>query len=355
MNDTDAKKSRWRTWALRTGAILGAGAALFATALVWTTDGLAAFGKAPGGERLDRMKKSERYEDDHFVNVEPTSTMSIFDSGPVIREYMFGDQERVPERALPVEDPTEVLAEPPESGLRITWMGHSSLLIEIDGARILTDPVWGLRASPTTVAGPVRFHDPPLPLEELGRIDAVVISHDHYDHLDLPSIKRLIAMGVPRFFVPLGIGSHLEYWGVDPERIIELEWWQERTLEEHGVRLVSTPARHFSGRNPFAQNNTLWTSWTLIGPDHRVYFSGDTGPTKHFEEIGEKFGPFDVTMLEVGAYNVAWGLIHLGPENALDAHEKLGGELMLPVHWGTFELALHGSSEPARDLERMAK
>jgi L-ascorbate metabolism protein UlaG (beta-lactamase superfamily) len=169
----------------------------------------------------------------------------------------------------------------------------------------------------------------------------------------MPSIKKLVEQDV-HFYMPLGIGAHMERWGVPEERIHEFDWWEKTTLEAHGVELVSTPSRHFSGRAGIDANRTLWTSWTILGPKHRVYFSGDSGYSPHFKEIGDKYGPFDLTMVEVGAYHEAWGDIHLGPHHAMQAHLDLGGKKMLPVHWGTFDLALHSWTHPARVLAEEA-
>jgi L-ascorbate metabolism protein UlaG (beta-lactamase superfamily) len=221
------------------------------------------------------------------------------------------------------------------------------MLVEIDSYVVLTDPIWSERDSPISWIGPKRFFPPPLPISELPELDAVVISHDHYDHLDEPTVRELNERAVT-FYVPLGVGAHLEHWKVPADRIVELGWWEEARVGE--LALVATPTRHFSGRSPGKRDTTLWASWTIIGPEHRVFFSGDTGMFSGFAEIGERYGPFDVTMIESGAYNALWADSHLGPEQALQAHEMLRGELMIPIHWGTFELALHSWIEPAERL-----
>jgi L-ascorbate metabolism protein UlaG (beta-lactamase superfamily) len=236
---------------------------------------------------------------------------------------------------------------PPPSGLRVTWLGHSTTLIEIEGRRFLTDPVFGKRASPSTLAGPARFFAPPLPLERLPEVDAVLISHDHYDHLDYRTLLAL-AKTRARFVVPLGVGAHLERWGVIRDRIDELDWWERVRIA--GVELVAAPTRHFSGRGVADRNSTLWTSWALLGSERRVYFGGDSGPGKGFAEIGERLGPFDLTMLEIGASDPMWPLIHLGPAAALEAHQALRGRVLLPIHWATFNLALHAWFEPGEEL-----
>lgn len=299
--------------------------------------------------RLDRMRQSPQYAGGTFRNTLPRHDR-IENGGffEMLGKWVGGDQTRVPREPIPVaERQSAELETPPASGLRITWMGHSSMLIDIDGFRVLTDPVWSERASPVSFAGPKRFWAAPIPVGALPRLDAVVLSHDHYDHLDESTIRALSARPTI-FLTPLGVGAHLERWGVASERIVELDWWQQSSVG--GLRLVATPARHFSGRGLNDRNETLWSSWAIIGPRHRVFFSGDTGMTPEFAEIGTRLGPFDATMIESGAYNALWTDVHLGPEQAVLVHELVGGKLMLPIHWGTFNLALHSWTEPAERL-----
>ena len=316
------------------------------TALGFAATRAASFGAASRGERLARLEASPAWGGKGFVNTLPTSTVRLGDTWAMLKAYATNTAEVEPSVELPVATPVDLV---PLGGdrLRITWMGHSSMLVEIDGRLILTDPVWGPRASPFSFSGPARFHEPPLPLDQLPKLDAVVLSHDHYDHLDHPSIVALAATDVP-FIAPLGLGAHLEAWGVPAERITELDWWQEADVA--GLRVVSTPARHFSGRGVMDRNKTLWSSWALIGAHHRVWFSGDTGPAAFFDEIGARLGPFDATMIEVGAWDALWGEIHLGPEAAVGVHQQVRGEVMIPVHWGTFNLALHAWDQPIVDL-----
>jgi L-ascorbate metabolism protein UlaG (beta-lactamase superfamily) len=217
---------------------------------------------------------------------------------------------------------------------------------------VLTDPMWSERASPSTLVGPKRFHPPPVAIEALPHLDAVVISHEHYDHLDEMTVRALAARGVP-FHVPLGIGAHLAAWGVPAAQIVEHDWWQDATLPG-GVRLVSTPSRHFNGRGLPWRTGALWTSWSIVGPRHRVFFSGDTGPTESLREIARREGPFDVALIEIGQYNTAWGDIHLGPAGALDAFARSGAKVLIPIHWGTFVLAYHAWSEPPETLVTLA-
>jgi L-ascorbate metabolism protein UlaG (beta-lactamase superfamily) len=235
------------------------------------------------------------------------------------------------------------------TGLRATWLGHSTVLIEIDGRRVLTDPVWGSRASPSRLLGPKRFQPVPIALRSLPPIDVIIVSHDHYDHLDFPTIRELIKLDVP-FVTSLGVGAHLEYWGVPPERIIELDWWETYTLPNAELSVTAGPSQHFSGRGLHDRNATLWSSMTIRSPRHAVFFSGDTGLTTEYATIHERLGPFDLVMLEVGGLHPSWGDIHLGPENALEALTLLGRSVFLPIHWGTFALALHDWDQPAEVL-----
>lgn len=306
--------------------------------------GWTAMGAEASGARLARMQQSDRWQDNHFVDVLPRVEPAFVDG--MTAWFTASSPYSVP--AAPpayLQRAGSDFDAPPAEGLRITWLGHSTLLLEVDGAVILVDPVWGERASPFNWLGPERFLPPPLPFDELPRIDAIVISHDHYDHLDFPTVRRFVDRDVP-FIVPLGVGAHLEHWGIPATRIIELEWWQEHAVGD--LRLVATPARHFSGRSMFMRDRdcTLWAGWAVLGPSHKLYYSGDTAMFPGFRDIGERLGPFDVTMIESGAYNAMWADVHLGPEQAVKAHTMVGGDTMIPVHWGLFDLALHSWTEP---------
>jgi L-ascorbate metabolism protein UlaG (beta-lactamase superfamily) len=344
------KKSRWMKRISVSTFVL---VVVASVALFGTTSGCATFGALPEGARQERIEKNPNFVDGEFLNAEPTQMM-IEGSASAMKDFAFGNKEmRAPICTLPLDsEGGKKWATPPESGLRITWLGHSTTLIELDGVRILTDPTWSERASPTSLGGPKRFHPPPVPFEALPPIDAVLISHDHYDHMDMTTIQALAVSGV-KFYVGLGNGAHLDRWGVKPEQIVEVEWGQAFPLP-HGVVVNSTPARHFSGRGLISRNRSLWTSWALVGPKHRVFFSGDTGLTDAFKEVGEKFGPFDVSMLEIGQWHPSWGQIHLGPEGAIAAHKMLGAKRLFPIHWSTFELGLHSWLEPAETLTTSA-
>lgn len=314
----------------------------------------ASFGSRASGERLERMKASPRYGGGTFHNA--AKVMPVLKPGSglsTVRDYFFGGQRRVPPAPLPATSPLEAWTRAPETGLRATWLGHSTVLVEIDGVRVLTDPVWGERASPYSFAGPKRFQPVPIGLAQLPHVDAVVISHDHYDHLDYPTVLALAATDVP-FYTSLGVGAHLEAWGVPAARIHELDWWDSANLPGTELTITFAPSQHFSGRGPAGRNLTLWSSIVLRTAKHGVFFSGDTGLTPEYAEIRTRLGPFDLVMLEVGAFHPAWGDIHLGPHNALLALEALGGGAFLPVHWGTFNLAIHAWDEPAETLVREA-
>lgn len=267
----------------------------------------------------------------------------------------------MPPAPLPIRPLTRAdVAAPPASGLRATWLGHATALLDVDGARVLVDPVWGERASPSALVGPKRFHPPPLALADLAPLDAVVVSHDHYDHLDMAAVRALAAnpaQARARFFVPLGVGAHLERWGVAPGRVTELDWGESARVG--ALTLTATPARHFSGRGVGDAvgrgNPTLWASWVIAGPAHRVFFSGDTGPFDGLADVGARHGPFDLTLIKVGAYGPTWPDIHLTPEQAVAAHGLLGGRVLLPIHWGTFNLAFHAWDEPAERVLSAAR
>jgi L-ascorbate metabolism protein UlaG (beta-lactamase superfamily) len=321
---------------------------------------LKSLGSRAAGERLERMRASPGWvarEDGSgaFRNRtaiapglrDPQAKM------PTLSEFMCGGERRHPTAPLPMLDPRAAWLRKPDTGLRATWLGHSTVLVEIGGRRVLTDPVWGRRASPSQLAGPKRFQPAPVALSNMPPVDAVLISHDHYDHLCHPTVKALARTTVP-FITSLGVGAHLQGWGIAPERIVELDWWESHRLPGSEVEITAAPSQHFSGRGLKDRNATLWSSLVIRSPRHRVFFSGDTGLTEQYTQIGKRLGPFDLTLLEVGAFHPAWGDIHLGPHNALEALRLLGGGAFMPVHWGTFSLAMHAWDEPAETLFDLA-
>jgi L-ascorbate metabolism protein UlaG (beta-lactamase superfamily) len=306
------------------------------------------------GLRLERAQSSRQFREGTFHNTSGLGTGLKGNPLSTFGEFFFGGRERVPRAPLPVESPLAAWATPvSSSGLRVTWLGHSTLLLELDGVRVLTDPVFGERASPVSFAGAKRFHPTPASIAELPKLDAILLSHDHYDHLCAASMRELAKRGVP-IVTSLGVGARLEALGFAPERITELDWWETHTLPGGDLAFTATPSQHFSGRSLTDRNRTLWSSWVVTTANRRLFFSGDTGLTQEFALVRERFGPLDLTLLEIGAWHPAWGDIHLGPAGALAAFELLGGGTLLPVHWGTFDLALHAWDEPAETLLTLA-
>jgi L-ascorbate metabolism protein UlaG (beta-lactamase superfamily) len=300
------------------------------------------------------MHASPRFDGRVFRNTNNASSgLKPGTAVPTMKEYLCGGDRRVPGAPLPLADPRALWRAAPETGLRATWLGHSSLLFEIDGARLLVDPVWATRASPIPFAGPKRFHAPPVPLSALPPLDAVLISHDHYDHLDRAAIKSLSRRNV-RFVTSLGVGEHLEDWGVPPDLITELDWWESVELSPSGVVITAAPSQHFSGRTLVDRNATAWSSFHLRGRKHSVFHGADTGLTRDYLEVRDRLGPFDLVLLEIGAYHAAWGDIHLGPDHAIEARAMLGSGAFLPIHWGTFNLAMHEWDAPIERVVELA-
>ena len=335
----------WLLWASLIVIALSAFAAIFIYS--WP-----AFGAEPRGQRLTRVHSSPHWSGGRFVNEQPMWTNTR--SGLLrLLESTHGD---VPNHPIPVVmDGGKTLRIPPTSGLRVTWFGHSSMLVEIDGVTVLTDPLWSGRASPLSWVGPERWYPPPLALRELPQIDVVMVSHDHYDHLDWSTIAALAATAnsAIRFVVPLGVGAHLERWGVPAARIVELDWWQSARVGS--LEIIATPARHASGRISGQSDSTLWAGYALLGARHRAWYSGDTGFHSALAEIGRRFGPFDVTLIEAGQYDADWPDWHLGPEQAVEANRLVRGKRMIPVHWGLLNLAHHSWTEPVERVLAAAK
>ena len=314
-------------------------------------------GGKPTGKRLERMQSAPNFKDGIFHNtVETKMEMSWSTIKESLGHYLFADKtKKNPREPIQVKEFSKAAFEQVSNdSIAFVWFGHSTVLLKIHGINLLIDPVIvGKRASMFYFMGPERFdYSHHITIEELPKIDAVILSHDHYDHLDYPTIKALNDK-VDRFYVPLGVGAHLEEWGVQPDQITELNWWDE--VEFQGMKLALTPTRHFSGRGFGDRFKTLWGSWVIIGPNKRLYFSGDSGYFPGFKEIGEKYGPFDLTFMECGAYNEGWSEIHMFPEETAQAHLDVKGKLLMPIHWGKFDLALHPWKEPVNRLAEKAK
>ena len=313
------------------------------------------FGGRLSGERLTRAQANPHFHDGVFANPLPPAGYTFADTRELLQGQLFGKEVREPPAPIPVVkvDPLALSAPPSANGLRTFWIGHATVYVEIDGIRLLVDPIFSEYASPFNI-GPKRLHPTPITIDELPPIDAVLITHDHYDHLDMASVQQLARKGA-MLFVPLGIGAHLEVWGIPKAQIHEFEWWQSQPLR--GVSIVSTPSRHYSGRRLADQNATLWTSWSVIGPHHRVYFSGDTGYSDHFRTIGDRLGPFDLAFIKIGAYGPTqpWIDIHMSAEDAVRASLDVRARRMFPVHWGTFNLAFHDWDEPIKRASAAAK
>ena len=258
----------------------------------------------------------------------------------------------LPTKTIPVQPLTasQLNALPAEQEV-VVRLGHSSIYLQIAGQKWLIDPVFSERASPFSLLGPKRFHETPITLDELTNIDGVLISHDHYDHLDKKTVKAL-ASKVKHFVVPLGVDKHLQDWGVETQKITAIDWWQSINIT--GLQITATPTQHFSGRGLMDKNQTLWASYVLKSSTSSLYFSGDSGYFDGFKEIGERLGPFDLTMIETGAYDKDWPTIHMTPEQSLQAHIDLGGNTMLPIHNGTFDLAFHSWYEPLQRISTLA-
>ena len=295
----------------------------------------------------DKRAKSPRFAGGTFKGTKIMNGNAVTAYLSTTWKFLFQDNHRVPETPLPAQ-PVDLshFQTREREALNATWLGHSSLMINMDGCRILIDPVFEKRIS---IFGPTRFNgEVPVDAEKIGPVDAVVISHNHYDHLNKTTIKGLKDK-VGRFIVPLGVDEKLKAWGVPGARIVTLDWWEDYRLDDD-LLFTATPAQHFSGRGLTDRNKTLWASWVISGPVHRIFFSGDSGYFPGFKRIGEKYGPFDMTFMECGAYNPAWHAVHMMPEETVQAHRDLGGDLLHPIHWGTFNLSLHPWFEPMERL-----
>jgi L-ascorbate metabolism protein UlaG (beta-lactamase superfamily) len=299
------------------------------------------FGQIPQGSELEKIQASPHYVDGQFINLIETSLGSFSDILGVLPDFLSAEHLE-PVDTIPVKYPGNTI-KLVDSLCYITWYGHSAFLIEMEGLRILIDPMLTEMPAPIPF-GSSRFpNKKPIPIESLKGIDFVILSHDHYDHLDY---KTIIALKdeVDHYYTALGVGSHLKHWGIPSSNITELDWWQEASAS--GIQLVACPARHFSGRGITDRNKTQWASWIIKGTSYNLYFSGDGGYGPHFREIGEEYGPFDLAMLECGQYNEAWSDIHMFPEESIQAGIDVKARLMMPIHWGAFAIAIHTWKDP---------
>lgn len=298
-----------------------------------------------------RYAASPQRREGRFRNHKPRPAMGFLKTLRIFWDFTFHKpKDTVPPGPTPVVPLTkaDLEAAPDRSLFRL---GHSTLLLKLRGGFWITDPVFAERASPVQWAGPKRFHAPPIALEDLPPLRGVVLSHDHYDHLDRETVERL-AGRAEVFLTPLGVGDRLVAWGVPAAKVRQFDWWQGTTID--GLQFTATPAQHFSGRGLFDGDRTLWSSWVIVDGDLRVFFSGDGGYFGGFAEIGRRFGPFDVTMLETGAYDARWAYVHMQPEQTVQAHQDLRGRVLLPVHNGTFDLAMHAWDDPFERVSALA-
>lgn len=299
------------------------------------------FGRVPEGNRLERIKKLPNYKDGAIENLSPTpmkpDNVSYWD---MIRGMLRGNEKGSPKGSVPTVKPNFELD---DYNVKIIWFGHSSYLVQTDGQNILVDPVLSERPSPISFIGTKRFKGTDfIKAEDFPELDVVLITHDHYDHLDYEAILKLKDK-TNRFIVSLGVGSHLEHWGVPASKITELSWGEETT--QNTLRFIALPARHFTGR-VFKRNQTAWSAFILQTSKNKLYLGGDSGYDTHFKNAGEKYGPFDIAILECGQYNAYWPLIHMFPEQTVQAAIDLKAQVLLPVHWGKFKLAMHDWNEP---------
>lgn len=321
---------------------------LLLTVLIAMSIGLLTCGARPAAA----YDQSPQFGDGRFHNPVGKTALGFVGTLGVMWKMLFEKPtDATPLAPIPVQALSrQALLDAPDDSL---WrLGHSTMLMKLDGHFWLTDPVFAERASPMSFMGPKRFHAPPLSIDELPPITGVIISHDHYDHLDHDAILAL-APKVQHFVTALGVGDRLMGWGVPAAKVVQLDWWQDTRVE--GLKIVATPAQHFSGRTLADGNRTLWASWVIDTGRTRIFFSGDTGYFDGFARIGERYGPFDLTMIETGAYDAQWPDVHMQPEQSLQAHLDVRGKVMMPIHNGTFDLALHPWTEPFERITALAE
>jgi L-ascorbate metabolism protein UlaG (beta-lactamase superfamily) len=300
------------------------------------------FGASPSKQDRESYRSFNHYKDGKFVNQNPTDMkMDVSAILSLMKDSLTGKAERSPSTPIPISLNWDKIHSNEDC---LTWFGHSTMLLTLDKKKILIDPMFGHTPSPVSFVGTKRYSEDLLDvIEKLPPIDVVLITHDHYDHLDYPSMIRL-KNKVRHFFVPLGVAAHLLKWGINEDRITECNWWDEVKWE--GLTIASVPSQHFSGRGLFNRNSTLWNGWVILGENQRIYTSGDGGYGPHFKQVGEKYGPFDLTLMEGGQYDRRWSAIHMQPEESVQAHLDVKGKNMMLIHWGAFTLAYHSWTDP---------
>ena len=311
-------------------------------------------GKASKLDRKNYAERAENYDGKKFHNLEDFSVMSM-SKNPEPDPLTFSKKSPRPDFEFPVKKPDFLEKSENRTALekiRVTWFGHSSLLLQMHGMNILIDPVFSEVISPVSWAGSRRFSHPPVTVAELPQIDILLLSHDHYDHLDYDVIRQIDGK-VKKYVVPLGVENHLERWKVNPEKITNMAWWEETEIS--GLTIACTPAQHFSGRHITDNMTTLWASWVFKDENHKVFASGDSGYGSHWQKIHDKYGDFDFVMMECGQYDVQWRRVHSFPEQSVEAVKTLGAKLALPIHWGAIILSRHGWDDPVERFLRSAE
>jgi L-ascorbate metabolism protein UlaG (beta-lactamase superfamily) len=305
-------------------------------------------------EEVKKYKTIANFEEGKFFNEIETNMDMGFKSGiKTMVQFIQGVKNGKPDYSIPVQSVDSLLLEKTKAEPKVIWFGHSAFLLQLENKNILIDPMFGDVPAPHPTLGSKRYSDSlPIEIEQLPQIDVMVISHDHYDHLDYGSIQKLKGK-TKLFYVPLGVGAHFREWGVKPEQIVEFNWWEEESVE--GLKFVFTPARHFSGRGLTNRFSTLWGSWVIQSKNENVFFSGDSGYGVHFKKIGDKFGPFDFAMIECGQYDEKWADIHMTPEESAQAGVDLKTKVAMPIHWGAFSLALHTWTDPVERIIKTAE
>jgi L-ascorbate metabolism protein UlaG (beta-lactamase superfamily) len=328
------------------------------------------FGKNPSGTRLEKILQSPNYKNGEFQNISPTEVspkdVSMF---TVFKDFFNKSETNEPQKPLPtIQTDLKMLSQNDTNSQangtansvinfntidkpKIVWFGHSAYFLTYKGINILVDPVFSGNASPVKFFGKAFAGTDIYKPNDFPEIDILIITHDHYDHLDYETVVQLNAK-VKKIYTPLGVGSHLEYWGIDANKIVEFDWWDSHQVNQN-IALTATPARHFSGRS-IQRAKTLWASFVLKLYDYQFFIGGDSGYDTHFKEIGDKFGVFDMVMLESGQYNTSWPQIHMFPEQTVKAAQDLNAKVLFPVHWGKFSLAFHAWDEPIKRIVKSA-